>query len=79
VSAWLDALSFTPSILSPEHVFLSPEAVAEAHARGLQVIPWTVNDASRMRELLAMGVDGLITDDPTLGGSVIRDVGRTVK
>ena len=60
-------------------MFLSTEAVAEAHARGLQVIPWTVNDASRMRELLAMGVDGLITDDPTLGGSVIRDVGRTVK
>jgi len=79
VSAWLDALSFTPSILSPEHVFLSPEAVAEAHARGLQVIPWTINDAPRMRELLAMGIDGLITDDPTLGGSVIRDVSCTVK
>jgi len=31
---------------------------------------WTVNEPQRMRELVALGVDGIITDRP----SVLRDV-----
>lgn len=31
---------------------------------GFPVIPWTVNDPTRMRELLALGVAGIITDSP---------------
>jgi glycerophosphoryl diester phosphodiesterase len=42
------------------------------------VVPWTVNEAPRMRELLAMGVDGLITDDPYLARSVLSAAGCTV-
>src|SRR5690606_36371327 len=32
---------------------------------GLRVFPWTVNDCKAARELLDLGVDGLIGDDPT--------------
>lgn len=78
VDAWMSQLSFVPTILSPEHVFLSGSMVAEAHALGLTVVPWTVNEAPRMRELLAMGVDGLITDDPYLARSVLTSAGCTV-
>jgi glycerophosphoryl diester phosphodiesterase len=38
--------------------------VAEAHAAGLRVIPWTVDDPATMASLIDAGVDGLITDYP---------------
>ncbi|MFN0024343.1 MAG: glycerophosphodiester phosphodiesterase family protein [Parvularculaceae bacterium] len=37
-------------------------AVAEAHARGLGVSAWTVNDAQQMARLIEMGVDTIVTD-----------------
>jgi glycerophosphoryl diester phosphodiesterase len=44
--------------------------VTAAHAAGMTVVPWTVDDAATMQALLDMGVDGLITDRP----DVARDV-----
>jgi len=38
--------------------------VARAHEAGLLVLAYTVNDAARARELDAMGVDGVFSDDP---------------
>ncbi|MGH3357589.1 MAG: glycerophosphodiester phosphodiesterase family protein [Nocardioidaceae bacterium] len=38
--------------------------VDDAHAAGMQVIPWTVNDRDTMEHFMRMGVDGLITDRP---------------
>jgi len=60
----LDDLGFTPAIYSPYYKLLSKEKVAQLHQKGMQVIPWTVNDPAAMREVKAMGVDGLITDYP---------------
>jgi glycerophosphoryl diester phosphodiesterase len=54
------------SIWSPRYTEIDEELIVEAHELGLKVIPWTVNDADDMRELIAMGVDGIITDRPDI-------------
>src|SRR5437867_2003183 len=43
---------------------LSPKELADAHALGLKVLPWTVNERGDMRSLIDLGVDGIITDYP---------------
>ena len=51
-------------IWSPFHRDLTEGALAEAHALGLRVVVWTVNEADEMRALARLGVDGIITDYP---------------
>jgi glycerophosphoryl diester phosphodiesterase len=52
-----------PEYRSGLHV-LTPRLVDAAHGRNLQVHAWTINDPDDMRRLVALGVDGIITDYP---------------
>lgn len=45
---------------------LTPTLIAHFHARGLAVLAWTVDEPARMRQLLALGVDGLTSNRPDL-------------
>ncbi len=63
-AANLERLGFTPPIYSPHQRLVDQSLVDSAHALEMKVIPWTVNEPDAMRRLLALGVDGLITDYP---------------
>lgn len=41
---------------------VSPRLIEYAHAAGVEVHVWTVNDPGDMRRLVSMGVDGVVTD-----------------
>ena len=45
-----------------KHALLTREKVDEIHAAGLRIATWTVNDPARAADLLAWGVDTVITD-----------------
>jgi len=52
------------AVWSPFWRNATAERIAQAHALGLEVLPWTVNDPADMARLIEAGVDGLITDYP---------------
>jgi glycerophosphoryl diester phosphodiesterase len=67
----LEQLSFVPQIYSPDYQLLDRDQIDAAHALDILVIPWTINDEKTIRELIGMGVDGIITDYPDLGARVL--------
>ena len=66
-----------PVVQVPRHFrgipVVTPGFVRAAHAQGIQVQVWTVNDEAEMRALLDMGVDGLMTDRPSLLKDVMTE------
>ena len=53
-----------------------PTLVKAAHDAGKELYVWTVNDALAMSQIMSLGVDGIITDEPALGREVLMARGE---
>lgn len=66
-----DALQVPPEYHSWKLV--TPESIGAAHRAGAEVHVWTVDQPSEMRSMLALGVDGILTNHPS---RMIRTLGN---
>lgn len=64
--------------VSPAAAQLTPELLYGAQSRGVEVIPYTVDSEARMRELIAMGVNGIVTDYPDRLRATARRMGVVI-
>lgn len=67
------------AIISPHFSFVDQSFITQARALNIRVIPWTVNDPERMRSLILLGVDGLISDYPDRLIRVINQQRREIR
>jgi glycerophosphoryl diester phosphodiesterase len=72
LAANLDGLGFVPDVYSPDYRLVDAALVEAVHARGMRLIPWTVNALEEMQRLKALGVDGIITDYPDRGVTLLE-------
>lgn len=56
----------------------TPGFVEHAHRIGVKVHVWTIDDAAEITRLLDMGVDGIMTDRPTVLRDVLEQRGQWV-
>lgn len=66
------------STWAPYYEELTPGALAEAKSLGLDVVVWTVNEPVHMRRMMALGVDGIISDYPDRLRAVAEQAGIAV-
>jgi glycerophosphoryl diester phosphodiesterase len=56
--------------------FVDPKLVADARARGLELLVYTVNEPSEVVRLHAMGIDGVFTDYPERARAALNAIGE---
>lgn len=62
----LSDLGFNPFIYSPSSNLVNANLVKECHIKGIKIVPWTVNTKEEIAAIKALGVDGVISDNPNL-------------
>ena len=61
---WLLAEALKARSVHPLWSLVDAAVVEQAHASGLEVIVWTVNEPEAIAHLAELGVDGIISDYP---------------
>ncbi len=64
VDLFLQDLGFVPGYINPHFSLVDREITETLHARGIRMIPWTVNSTEEMLAMKYIGAEGIITDYP---------------
>jgi glycerophosphoryl diester phosphodiesterase len=86
VAFYLSMIEGSAPVVAPVVAFQVPSKVQEveviteqfvetAHAAGVAVHVWTINDVPEMQTLLDRGVDGIVSDRPTMLASLLEERG----
>lgn len=75
--AWLRVLA-RPQALHPRNTTITGELAQWAHSRGYQLNTWTVDEPDETRRLMALGVNGIITNKPDVLRGVLRQAAGKV-
>lgn len=59
-------------VIIPQFRLASRDLIADAHAAGLKVFAWTVNDPCEASRLMDLGIDGLISDYPEMVAKLVE-------
>lgn len=62
----IEELGFKPTVYSPTATLVGKGLVDRCHEAGVKIIPWTVNTVKDMKDLISLGVDGIVTDYPNI-------------
>lgn len=71
VAGWTVSVA-RASVLVLHHSAVGPELVLRAHARGISVVTWTVDDPSELARVDAARVDAVVTNDPRIFASTLE-------
>lgn len=71
----IDGQSLAVPVRVARRTLLDAAFIQHAHTLGLPVYAWTINTRQEMIRLIEMGVDGIMTDAPTLLQEVLQDKG----
>ena len=52
--------------INPIYQIITDNLIQNAHAIGLKIFPWTINDRIKLMELKEKGIDGVFTDYPDI-------------
>jgi glycerophosphoryl diester phosphodiesterase len=74
-----DLVRLPVDFLAIFHQNVTPQLVAAYAERGRPLFAWTVNDAADMVRAIENGAGGLITDEPVLAGSIIREMSKLTR
>jgi glycerophosphoryl diester phosphodiesterase len=66
------AVSVGAKTILPRADRVTRKLIENARRQGLNVVTWTVNDPKRMRQLIDLGVDGIMSDFPDRLAAVVR-------
>lgn len=68
----VQTLGFIPDIYSPNFILVNRKLIKKCRSLGIKIIPWTVNEIRKMKQMKRLGVDGIITDYPDIAVKYLR-------
>jgi len=64
LDANLKRITFKPTYYSPAFALMDDKLISSLRERDIEALVWTVNEEADMKRMIALGVNGIITDYP---------------